>query len=1028
MSEGILKALMQLFALLSSPEQDSEEGRNIVRNYLSQQLNQKLVDEYLALFDTYKNEQTQKLRDTERIKKRYAASSVRVLRIATKINEELTYYQKLIVLIQLLEFLNSGHGNISAIELEFANTIAETFNIKADEYIELYAFITDDFQSKAPGHNLLFISGNPENIDKEGFLYREHLNNELRILNIHSASLLLIKSKRGTEMTLNGQVVQPARIYFMRPGSSLRHKRITPITYTEVASHFYQSKQKKPFVFEASKIAFKYAGSETGLHPMSFRSNSGSLVGIMGDSGAGKTTLINLLTGILNPQSGSVTINNVNIHDEAHKVKGLIGYVSQDDLLMEDLTVYQNLYYNARLCFDHLSQPGIRRKVLALLKSLGLYDIRNMKVGSPLNKKISGGQRKRLNIALELIREPSVMFMDEPTSGLSSRDSENIMDLLKELAQKGKLIYVVIHQPSSDIFKMFNQLLVLDAGGYLIYDGDTVGSINYFKDCINHVNRDENECPHCGNVSPEQILTIINSQVLDEYGSPTDTRRITSEEWYNKFHIAGQTQQIDKSQAQSAELPDITFKTPNRIKQFWIFMTRDVMSKLANRQYLVINLLESPLLAFILASLILYFEVGTNASNGYKFVQNPNLTVYIIIAVIIAIFIGLSVSAEEIISDKKILKRESFLNLSRLSYLVSKVVILGVLSAIQTGLLVLVGNAILEIKGMGMAYWMMLFSASVFANLLGLNISDSFKKTVNIYILIPFLIIPQLILSGVFVSYDQLNPNLSSSKNIPWYGELITARWAFEGLAVNQFKNNEYQKNFFIYDKLKSQATYRKDFWVPELTNQLNRYEKASEIDREAILRLIRNEVNKHNKLNMSDSGFEAVDSLTLSLFNESVHKALQSHLEHTKSFYIGLYNRADDAMENRRREIISSHGEEYLIELRNSHHNENLERFVKRTNDIFANRVIQLDDELIQKFDPIFTDPGHPFIKAHFLSPVKKIAGLTVDTYYVNLGVIWALNIILFVFLYAGVFQRSFKLGYRFKRKHIESLFPTEK
>src|SRR5690606_10976686 len=119
-----------------------------------------------------------------------------------------------------------------------------------------------------------------------------------------------------------------------------------------------------------------------------------------------------------------------------------------------------------------------------MLLTLGLADSRDLKVGNPLEKTISGGQRKRLNIALELIREPSVLFVDEPTSGLSSRDSENIMDLLKELALKGKLVFAVIHQPSSDIFKMFDKLIIMDTGGYPIYYGNPVDSIIYFKKLV----------------------------------------------------------------------------------------------------------------------------------------------------------------------------------------------------------------------------------------------------------------------------------------------------------------------------------------------------------------------------------------------------------------------------------------------------------------------------------------------------------------------------------------------------------------
>jgi ABC transport system ATP-binding/permease protein len=1018
MSEEILKALMQLFALVSSPNQNEENRRNVVRNYLSLQLNSQRVDEYLSLFDLYIQEQEIKLRETSKLKKRYAASSVKVLRIATSINEELTHYQKLVVIIQLLEFLNSGSRGISAIEIEFANTIADTFNINNDEYLEIYAFITDNFKNQSPGNNLLIISGNKEHKQRKGYLYREHLQNELRILNIHSGNVMLLKSKKASDLTINGQIIQPGRIHFMRPGSSLRHRRSTPITYTTISSQFYNSQQKETIYFQAKDISFNYAKSAVGLRQMNFTSGSGSLVGIMGDSGAGKTTLINLLTGILKPKSGSVTINGEDIHSNPLKVKGLIGYVSQDDLLIEDLTVYQNLYYNATLCFDHISKSNIKRKVISLLKALGLYEIKDMKVGNPLNKKISGGQRKRLNIALELIREPAVMFLDEPTSGLSSRDSENIMDLLKELALKGKLIFVVIHQPSSDIFKMFDQLLVLDTGGYLIYDGDAVEAINYFKNCVNYINREESECAVCGNVSPEQILTIVGSNMLDEYGNPTGERRISAREWYQMYqtyHQSPNPESVEKKLLQN-QLPEVNFKIPGKLKQAFIFIKRDVHAKLSNAQYLIINLLESPMLAFILASLILYFEIGAGNSNGYIFSQNPNLTVYIIISVIIAIFIGLSVSAEEIINDRKILKRESFLNLSRLSYLSSKFILLSIISAVQTALFVLVGNSIMKIHGMGWHYWLILFSSSVFANLLGLNISDSFKKTVNIYILIPFLIIPQLILSGVFINFDQLNPKLSSDKGIPWYGELIVARWAFEAIAVEQFINNAYQKEFYTYERIKSQATYIKDYWIPEMNNQIQKRELSSnQSEKKRIDNLVFNELVKYQKFASSEIPNELKwDAET---FKNQNANEIQDYLKSLRTFYIKLYNKADEAIEAHKREIIARKGEAYLIELKESHYNENMERFVRRNNDLFIDRLLVLEDELVQKIDPIFRIPDHPLIKAHFLAPFKNVGPKTFSTYSINLAIIWLFNTILFVLLYISALKKALNARYRIKK-----------
>ncbi len=158
----------------------------------------------------------------------------------------------------------------------------------------------------------------------------------------------------------------------------------------------------------------------------------------MGASGSGKSTLLSVLNGSERPSSGRVVINGIDIYQHPHKVEGVIGFIPQDDLLMEDLTVFQNLYFAAELCFGHYSKHELSVLVERVLINVGLSEIRNIKVGSPLKKTISGGQRKRLNIALELLREPAILFVDEPTSGLSSRDSENIMDLLKELSLRGK--------------------------------------------------------------------------------------------------------------------------------------------------------------------------------------------------------------------------------------------------------------------------------------------------------------------------------------------------------------------------------------------------------------------------------------------------------------------------------------------------------------------------------------------------------------------------------------------------------------
>jgi ABC transport system ATP-binding/permease protein len=186
--------------------------------------------------------------------------------------------------------------------------------------------------------------------------------------------------------------------------------------------------------------------------------------------------------------------------------------------------------------------------------------------------------------------------------------------------------------------------------------------------------------------------------------------------------------------------------------------------------------------------------------------------------VITAMFFGLMGSAEEIVKDRKILKRESFLNLSWFSYLNSKVLILFILSAIQTLSFVVVGNLILAIKGMTLSYWMVLFTTSCFANLLGLNLSSAFRSVITIYILIPFIIIPQLLFSGVIVKFDKLNTG--TLEYVPAIGEAMIIRWAFEAIAVEQFRNNAYSRIFFD-QRMKVSEAEKNIFIVDALTMDL---------------------------------------------------------------------------------------------------------------------------------------------------------------------------------------------------------------
>ncbi|NJK86690.1 MAG: hypothetical protein HC906_12695 [Bacteroidales bacterium] len=255
------------------------------------------------------------------------------------------------------------------------------------------------------------------------------------------------------------------------------------------------------------------------------------------------------------------------------------------------------------------------------MADLGLFEIRNLKVGSTLNKLISGGQRKRLNIGLELMREPYLLFVDEPTSGLSSTDSELVMDLLKEQTRKGKLIVVNIHQPSSDIFKQFDKLMVFDQGGRMVYFGNPVESLVYFKSKNQLINADSGECLTCGNINPEQVLQVIELKSVSPKGNYTNLRIRPPEEWYTLFRNNNELT-YKNLLIKKKPLPPILFNIPDKFSQFKIYLSRNVKAKLADRFYLLLNLLEAPLLAFILAIFTKYSKGTPDDPGAYIFSEN----------------------------------------------------------------------------------------------------------------------------------------------------------------------------------------------------------------------------------------------------------------------------------------------------------------------------------------------------------------------------------------------------------------------
>jgi len=580
---------------------------------------------------------------------------------------------------------------------------------------------------------------------------------------------------------------------------------------------------------EVSEVTHHFTSGDTGLEGISFGLTRGELVCVMGASGSGKSTLLRVLAGQLQPTSGQVFLNGRSLYPNLDELKKYISYIPQEDAFDEHLTIGENLQFAAAIRSPHLSRRDRMRRLEAKLVELGLGERRDAVVGAAIKKTLSGGERKRLNIGLDMIGMSDVYLFDEPTSGLSSKDSEHVIEIIRSMAHN-KIIIVTIHQPSSKLFQLFHKAILLDKGGRLVFFGTPTEMLRYFAEAEHQhqFGADLGACPSCGTTRPEFIFDVLETPLRDlsgdiiyeenSRGQLVPARRYSPEFWrdkYEAFRLIQDVKQVSLRREQAPLLPSVPAQKRKRIPirwhdewtQFRALLRRSFISKLRNRANIWITTCAAPALAFLIGSLLRYSESGK-----YDFASAFHIPTYLFLGLLVVMFLSLTNSADDIIRDRPTLQRERNLDVRLPYYIFAKMSSLSVFALIQCILFVLIGNYILEIRGMFWVHLALMFMTAVGSLALGLLVSSIVSDAKTAANIVPLVLIPQILMSGALIKYEDMNRNLSlvysltrwfhehpskdrsrkmdSKLQVPFVCQFIPMRWSYEEMIVAQDKLN----------------------------------------------------------------------------------------------------------------------------------------------------------------------------------------------------------------------------------------------
>lgn len=510
------------------------------------------------------------------------------------------------------------------------------------------------------------------------------------------------------------------------------------------------------------------AGRRRLLQDVSLTVFPGELVGIMGPSGAGKTTLLRTLNGYTPPAVGEVLYNGKDLYAHYRQLSGRLGYVPQDDILHHELTVRQVLSYGARLRLPSACRAAVLNERFAeVVRQLGLKGTEDVFIGAPGQRGISGGQRKRVNLALELLTDPLMLFLDEPTSGLSSEEALSVMRLLRELADSGKTVILTLHQPSLEAFRLLDNLALLSRDANSIQPGKLVYYGPAYPDAIRFFTgqpRSETEAVPDPNAMLRGLATRNTQEWAREYAGSDYQREFVLER--------GKRQPLPP-------LPAAKGKVPSALAQWWTLVRRSLAIKRRSKLNTAVLLVQAPLIAGLIV--LVYGKQASAAVHENNWVDvATSVAVALFLQLLAALWFGCSNAVREIVSEWAVYQRERMVGLKLASYLAAKLTVLGGLCLVQCAVLLGIVHWGCSLK----APWPPLFGFLILSALvgvaIGLLISAIARNSSAAVSLLPVMMLLMVILGGA------LQPVHRMTEAARIICSVAPSRWAFEGMLLEE--------------------------------------------------------------------------------------------------------------------------------------------------------------------------------------------------------------------------------------------------